>query len=241
MNEIELKEISFTYGKREPTLSSLSLSVGKGKILALIGRSGSGKSTILKLLGGFCHPQKGEIFLKGECVCDEKFSLPPEKRGLGILFQDYALFPHLNLAKNVGFGLNRLKRRERAREVDELFELINLVGEQKKYPHQISGGQQQRVALARALAIKANIFLLDEPFSSLDTATMDELKGELKGIFRSLNATVILVCHSYEHALDFADEIALLEGGEIRERLACRNVTRDLFDQRLIKEEMKEG
>src|SRR5574341_1376547 len=166
---IELAGVTKRYHpEHAAAIDALSLTVARGHTLAVLGPSGCGKTTLLRLIAGFEAPTEGTVRLGGNCVAGAGFWVPPEQRGVGMVFQDYALFPHLPVAKNVAFGLHRMDRRDRASRVAEVLDLVGLTGLEHRYPHQLSGGQQQRVALARALAPKPIVVLLDEPFSNLD-------------------------------------------------------------------------
>src|SRR5690606_6705499 len=167
-------------------VDNVSFSVAKGEILALVGESGSGKTTLLRMIAGLEHPDDGSIRLNGKVVVSGSKSLPPNKRGAGMVFQDYALFPHLTIYENVAFGLKGLKKKEIEQRVLETIELTGLNENIKKYPHQLSGGQQQRVALARAIAPRPEILLMDEPFSSLDSILRDQVREEVRQIIKVL-------------------------------------------------------
>jgi len=184
------------------------LCVEQGEFLALLGPSGCGKTTLLRLIAGFEEPDAGEICIAGTRVN----GVAPEKRRAGMVFQDYALFPHLTAAGNVGFGL---PRSERAARVRELLAVVGLEGYEHRYPHELSGGQQQRVALARALAPSPAIVLLDEPWSNIDPLRRESMRDELAGILRSIGVTVLLVTHDREEAFSLADRIAVMRDGTI--------------------------
>ncbi len=188
------------------------LDVARGEIVALLGPSGCGKTTLLRTIAGFERPDGGAIEIGGRPVAGCGAWLPPEARGVGMVFQDYALFPHLTVAENVGFGL---PRRERARRVPALLALVDLCGLGGRYPHELSGGQQQRVALARALAPAPAIVLLDEPWSNVDPQLRAELRDEVSSVLRPLRVTAILVTHDREEAFSLADRIALMRDGAI--------------------------
>jgi iron(III) transport system ATP-binding protein len=188
------------------------LCVERGELVALLGPSGCGKTTLLRLVAGFERPDAGEIRLLDCTVADGATWLPPEKRQVGIVFQDYALFPHLTVAENVGFGV---PRRERTRRVRELLEIVGLELLGHRYPHELSGGQQQRVALARALAPSPEIVLLDEPWSNIDPLLRGTMRDELATILRRIGVTVVLVTHDREEAFSLADRIALMRDGKI--------------------------
>jgi iron(III) transport system ATP-binding protein len=188
------------------------LCVERGEFVALLGPSGCGKTTLLRLVAGFETPDAGEIRVADRTVADARTWVPPERRRVGMVFQDYALFPHLTVAENVGFGLTR---RERATRVPFMLALVDLCGLGDRYPHELSGGQQQRVALARALAPGPELVLLDEPWSNIDPHLRTLLRDEIARILRSIDVTVVLVTHDREEAFSLADRIALMRDGTI--------------------------
>jgi len=193
-------------------VDAAALAVERGEIVALLGPSGCGKTTLLRTIAGFEQADGGTIELDGRVVADASRWVPPERRRVGMVFQDYALFPHLTVAGNVGYGIPRRDRRSR---VPELLATVGLAGLAGRYPHQLSGGQQQRVALARALAPSPGVVLLDEPWSSVDPQLRQELRDEVTGILRPLGVTVVLVTHDREEAFSLADRIALMREGRI--------------------------
>ena len=183
-----------------------------GELVALLGPSGCGKTTLLRLVAGFEQPDAGEIRLGGHKVAGDGVWVPPERRRVGLVFQDYALFSHLTVAENVGYGLQRRLRGER---VPELLELVGLAKQGDRYPHELSGGQQQRVAVARALAPRPEVVLLDEPWSNIDPLLRASMRDELSQILRRAGATVLLVTHDREEAFSIADRVALMSDGTI--------------------------
>ena len=189
-----------------------SLCVERGEIIALLGPSGCGKTTLLRLVAGFERPDSGTVEVAGRQVGGRGTWVPPEKRRVGMVFQDYALFPHLTVAENVGFGLSR---RTRPGRVSELLSIVGLDALGARYPHQLSGGQQQRVALARALAPAPELVLLDEPWSNVDPSLRESLRSEVTEIIRPLGVTVVLVTHDREEAFSVADRIALMRDGKV--------------------------
>jgi len=206
---LSLNQISFKYkNNNELILDDVSLELNEGEILAIVGPSGGGKSTLLRVLSGLEHPMKGEVVINNKDVTYEK----PEKRAIGMLFQDYALFPHMTVEKNIAYGLKGSQKDR----VNEMLQLVDLEGYNKRYPHELSGGQQQRVALARAIAPSPHILLLDEPFSNLDTELLTKIRDELFGIIKSMNITTIMVTHNEEDALH-SDKIIRIESGQIKE------------------------
>lgn len=213
---LELRGVSHTYNGHD-TLSKLSFSLAKGQIGCLLGTSGCGKTTALRCIAGFERVRAGEIILNGTVVSSADVSLPAQKRHIGMVFQDYALFPHLDVARNVAFGLHKLPQAERMRRVGELLEIVGLEAQGKAYPHELSGGQQQRVALARALAPRPELLLLDEPFSNLDVALRERLGLEVRSILKQQNATAVLVTHDQHEAFAIADEIGVMNHGVIQQ------------------------
>ena len=213
---LELKNIRQAYGQ-QLVVNNLSLALEKGQIGCLLGPSGCGKTTVLRCIAGFEPVLAGEILLNGVKVSGGGVFLPPEQRHIGMVFQDYALFPHLTVAANIGFGLHRMPQSERAPRVDELLQTVGLADAASKYPHELSGGQQQRVALARALAPRPDLLLLDEPFSNLDVSLRERLSLEVRDILKSQNATAILVTHDQNEAFAIADEIGIMQRGEIQQ------------------------
>jgi iron(III) transport system ATP-binding protein len=189
-----------------------SLCVARGEVVALLGPSGCGKTTLLRLIAGFERPDGGTVTVDGRLVAGPTAWVVPEARRVGMVFQDYALFPHLSVDGNVGFGL---PRRDRARRVPELLSIVGLGGLEKRYPHELSGGQQQRVALARALAPSPELVLLDEPWSNVDPFLRESLRAEVAEIIRPLGVTVLLVTHDREEAFSLADRIALMRDGRV--------------------------
>lgn len=212
----EVRELRKRFVRRGPwVLDGVSLRVEPGEVVALVGPSGCGKTTLLRILAGLETPSEGRVELRGEQVADGRRARPPERRDIGMVFQDHALFPHLRVSANVGFGLNRLDRGTRARRVSELLGRVGLAGLEKRYVHQLSGGQRQRVALARALARNSPLVLLDEPLSSLDEPLRDALRDEVAGLIRDAKAAAVWVTHRAADALAVADRIAYLAEGRL--------------------------
>lgn len=216
MSIIELNNISKRYRSAgKSAVDNVSFSLNKGEILALVGESGSGKTTLLRLIAGLEHPDSGNMRLGGEIIVNGQKSLAANKRKTGMVFQDYALFPHLTIFGNVAFGLNGFNKKEIGQRVYETLELTGLKEDVKKYPHQLSGGQQQRVALARALAPRPMLLLMDEPFSNLDTILRDQVREEVRQIIKSVGITAILVTHDTKDAFSTADKIAVMLEGQL--------------------------
>lgn len=196
-------------------VDQLTFTVAHGTILALLGPSGCGKTTTLRLLAGFEKPDDGQIKIAGRVVSEGRFNLPPEDRRVGMVFQDYAIFPHLTVAQNVAFGL---KRGQAARErTAEMLDLVGLKGTDEQMPHELSGGQQQRVALARALAPEPAVLLLDEPFSNLDTSLRTQVRREVRDLLKFSQATAIFVTHDQEEALYIGDQVAVMNQGKLEQ------------------------
>ncbi len=213
---LELNNISQAYGDLR-VVKHLSLSLARGQIGCLLGPSGCGKTTVLRLIAGFEQLTAGEIRLNGVEVATPAYSLPTEKRRIGMVFQDYALFPHLNVFENTAFGLHQLPKAERSQRAMEMLEVVGLADAAKKYPHELSGGQQQRVAVARALAPSPDLLLLDEPFSNLDSDLRERLSQEIREVLKGQNATAILVTHDQHEAFAMADEIGVMHEGVIQQ------------------------
>jgi iron(III) transport system ATP-binding protein len=197
----------------EPVLKGVDLDVAAGSLTAVLGLSGCGKTTLLRVIAGFERAQRGRVSLGVRTLDDGHTYVPPERRGIGYVPQEGALFPHLTVRKNVGFGLTREERRGSA--VRELLEMVGLASLADRYPHQLSGGEQQRVALARALARKPEVLLLDEPFSSLDASLRTRVREEVHALLRAQGVTTVLVTHDQEEALSLADTVAVLREGTI--------------------------
>ena len=213
---LELKHISQSYAART-VLRDLSLVLNAGEIGCLLGPSGCGKTTVLRAIAGFEPITNGEIILNGQRVSSPGFTIPTERRRIGMVFQDYALFPHLNVAANVGFGLHGQSRTQRNKRVDELLHTVGLEGNGLAYPHELSGGQQQRVALARALAPRPNLLLMDEPFSNLDVDLRERLSLEVRDILKQQGATAMIVTHDQHEAFAMSDVIGVMHEGEIQQ------------------------
>ncbi|MEN0006488.1 MAG: ABC transporter ATP-binding protein [Bacteroidota bacterium] len=201
--------LSKSYDGKKWALSNCSFSLEEGTICAVVGESGCGKTTLLRLIAGLERPEKGRVELKGAAVTTDRIFVPPQKRQVGFVFQDFALFPHLTVEQNIAFGLKNNKKET----VTRLLRLIKMEAYAKSYPSQLSGGQQQRVALARTLAIEPLLLLLDEPFSNLDAALKTELRQEVKQIVKRLGTTMLFITHDLADAIDIADEIIFLKEG----------------------------
>ena len=213
MSFLSLRSLTKTYGGDAQVVRGLDLDVERGEFVSLLGPSGCGKTTTLQMVAGFAVPTAGRVFLDGVDITEMR----PEKRDMGLVFQGYALFPHMTVADNVGFGLEmrKLARPESAKRIDEALEMVRLGGLGKRYPSELSGGQRQRVAIARALAIRPQVLLLDEPMSNLDAKLRGEMHVELRALQRQLGITTILVTHDQVEAMTMSDRIAVMSQGKI--------------------------
>lgn len=219
---LEVDTIRCQFDGRE-VVRDVSFSVGPGDILCLLGPSGCGKSTVLRTIAGIERQTAGRVIADGEVLSDEAIHLPPERRGIGLIFQDFALFPHLSVGQNVAFGLTGTRAEMEAR-VNALLDRVDLKGYADKSPHMLSGGEQQRVALARAMAPRPRIMLMDEPFSGLDNRLRDGIRDETLQLLKEDGTAVILVTHEPEEAMRMGDQIALMRAGEIVQQGAPYNV-----------------
>ena len=214
---LELHGVSCAYEAAHPAVSGISFSVRHGEVLCLLGPSGCGKTTILRAIAGFEPVTEGSITLSGQVVSSPYVLVPAEQRHVGMVFQEYALFPHLRVGQNVGFGLRHLPHAQRRAVVGDLLKLTGLTGLERRYPHELSGGQQQRVALARALAPRPILMLLDEPFSNLDPDMASRMRQDLHELLRQTKTTAILVTHDHDEAFAMADRIAVLNHGRLEQ------------------------
>ena len=201
----------------QTVLDGVALSMEQGEIACLLGPSGCGKTTVLRAIAGFISPQAGLVRLGDQVISSAEQVVPPEKRGMGMVFQDYALFPHLSIADNIAFGLNGLARAEKRRRVQEVLDLVELPDLSARYPHELSGGQQQRVALARALAPDPRLLLMDEPFSNLDTDLRRQLSQEVRDILKRRGIAAIMVTHGQQEAFTISDKIGILSAGKVQQ------------------------
>ena len=195
-------------------IRNLTLELDKGEIGCLMGKSGCGKSTLLRAIAGFEILSSGSIYMNGNLIANPGYSMPVEDRHIGLMFQDYALFPHLTVEGNIGFGLNKLSHADRNRRIQDMLDLVSMRQMGKRYPHELSGGQQQRVALARSLAPSPALLLLDEPFSNLDLDLRAALAQQVRDILKSTNSTALMVTHSLEEAKAVGDRIGEIRNGE---------------------------
>ncbi|MFN2319552.1 MAG: ABC transporter ATP-binding protein [Dermatophilaceae bacterium] len=215
MSEVTIRGLSVAFGdgvERVDVLRGLDLDVADGHLTAVVGASGCGKTTLLRAIAGFVHPDAGTVAIDGQPVAGGGIHVPPERRGVSLVPQEGALFPHLDVARNVAFGLPRRAPKTRVRDI---LELVGLGGMESRRPHELSGGQQQRVALARALAPEPRLVLLDEPFSALDAGLRESVRAEVRRVLRLAGTTALLVTHDQDEALSVADSIAVLAGGTV--------------------------
>ncbi len=213
---IKLEDINFKYkGNQIDIIKNFSISIEKGETVCILGQSGSGKSSILRLLAGLEIPYQGYIEIDGEVIQDGNLFIPPEKREVGMVFQDYALFPHMTVSKNIAYGITHLNRTNRKKRLTEMLDLVDVTELARRYPYQLSGGQQQRVALARAIAPQPRVLLLDEPFSNLDANLRGKIRNKLNDIIKQIDITSILVSHDIEDALDIADRLVIIKEGRV--------------------------
>jgi iron(III) transport system ATP-binding protein len=215
---LNVSQLSVRYAGQQPAaVDGVSFGLRAGDIGVLIGPSGCGKTTLLRAVAGLERASSGSITLQGETVSDGQHHMPAEQRRIGMVFQDYALFPHLDIARNVGFGIAQLSRNEREKRVAEVLKLVGLDGMQARYPHELSGGQQQRVALARALAPRPRLLLLDEPFSNLDVDLRERLAHEVRAILKAAGATALFVTHDQLEAFAIGDVIGVMHQGHLHQ------------------------
>lgn len=213
---LKVHQVSIAYGKNV-VVKDVSLQLNEGEIGCLLGLSGCGKTSLLRAIAGFEKVQTGSISLKQRIISSDSTCVPPEKRNMGMVFQDFALFPHLTVADNIAFGIRHLKRSEQKQRTQQLLKLVSLQGFEQRYPHELSGGQQQRIALIRALAPRPDLLLLDEPFSSMDVELREALAQEVRAILKQENTTAMLVTHDQNEAFAVADYIGVIDQGKLRQ------------------------
>lgn len=218
MASVNIQGIYHCYDLNSFELNIDQLEVNDGEAIALIGESGCGKTTLLRAIAGLEEPRKGTIQIDGNIVCAPGIFVNPEKRKVGLVFQDYALFPHLTVRKNIEFGIKGLPTSEKRSRMEEMLELTGLGELLDRYPHELSGGQQQRVALARALVYKPDVLLLDEPFSNMDEPLKVRLRSEIKKLVSETKTTTVLVSHDIRDAFAIADTIVILKNGKIEQQ-----------------------
>lgn len=211
---LNLTQVSAAYDKAL-TIEKISFSLTEGELACLLGPSGCGKTTILRAISGFLPLVSGRIELDDVTISDSEINVLPERRNIGMVFQDHALFPHLTIAKNIDFGLHKLRSEERQQKVSRLLDLVGMPGYQDRYPHELSGGQAQRVALARAIAPQPKLLLLDEPFSNLDTELRESLGRDIRKLLMEMGVTAIMVTHDQHDAFALGDKVGVMSNGEL--------------------------
>ncbi|SHJ67064.1 iron(III) transport system ATP-binding protein [Shimia gijangensis] len=229
---LEIRNLRRRFGDRD-VVDDVSLTIMPGHVTCLLGPSGCGKSTTLRMIAGVEMQDSGEIYVDGDLVCDTVFRIPPERRHIGLMFQDFALFPHMSVADNVAFGLKGSKDEKRTR-VEELLRKVGLYRAIDEFPHVLSGGEQQRIALVRALAPRPRIMLMDEPFSGLDNRLRDDIRDETLSVLKEEDTAVLLVTHEPEEAMRMADEIALMRDGRIVQQGAPYNIYNAPLDKAAV-------
>ena len=223
MKRLEVKKLDFAYGRNQ-ILFEFDFSLEESQIGCLLGPSGCGKTTALRAIAGFENPTKGEIILNGNKLNSSKIFVEPEKRQIGMVFQDIALFPHLSVKENIQFGIRSLSQNLRDKRSNELLDLVGMSEFKKKYPHEISGGQQQRIALARAMAPKPSLLLMDEPLSSLDEELREQLAREIRLILKQEKISAILVTHDQNEAFAMGDHICVMHKGRVQQNDSAYNL-----------------
>ena len=224
MKILEIDHLSKSYDGKKYALSNCSFSLQKGTICAVVGESGSGKTTLLRLISGLERPNSGIIKIKGTVVTDDSNIVPPQKRNVGLVFQDFALFPHLTVEQNIAFGLKTDKKKT----VNQLLQLMKMEDYTKAYPSQLSGGQEQRVALARTLALHPELLLLDEPFSNMDAGLKSELRREIRLIVKQIGTSMMFITHDLFDAIDIADEIIFLKNGVVLQHSSINDFSKNI-------------
>ena len=218
-----LNDISISFSKKN-ILHDISFDINEGEIISLLGQSGSGKSTLLNIIAGFEKSNTGNMKLENKLMFDNNNFIEPQNRDIGFVFQNYALFPHMNVYDNITFGINHLPKKEQKDIATKLLDMISLNGFEKRYPHELSGGQQQRIALIRSLSLDPHIILLDEPFSGIDTMLKKQIQKELLEILRMTQKTAIIVTHDVKEAISMSDKIIYLENGTIVQYDTPKNI-----------------
>ena len=231
MKILEIENLSKSYESKLEVVSDCSFSIESGNICAIVGESGSGKSTLFRLIAGLERPEKGSIKVKEKIVSNDKFIVAPKDRNVGLVFQDFSLFPHMTVKENIEFGLVKNKNKK----VEELLKIIRMENFLNRYPHELSGGQQQRVSLARSLALDPSLLLLDEPFSNLDTELKSKLRKDVRNIIKDIGTSSIFITHDILDALDIADEIIFMDNGKIIRQCEIEDIFKDVKNEKLLK------
>ena len=231
MKILEIENLSKSYESKLEVVSDCSFSIESGNICAIVGESGSGKSTLFKLIAGLERPEKGSIKVKEKIVSNDKFIVAPKDRNVGLVFQDFSLFPHMTVKENIEFGLVKNKNKK----IEELLKIIRMENFLNRYPHELSGGQQQRVSLARSLALDPSLLLLDEPFSNLDTELKSKLRKDVRTIIKEIGTSSIFITHDILDALDIADEIIFMDNGKIIRQCKIEDIFKDVKNEKLLK------
>ena len=231
MKILEIENLSKSYESKLEVVSDCSFSIESGNICAIVGESGSGKSTLFRLIAGLERPEKGSIKVKEKIVSNDKFIVAPKDRNVGLVFQDFSLFPHMTVKENIEFGLVKNKNKK----VEELLKIIRMENFLNRYPHELSGGQQQRVSLARSLALDPSLLLLDEPFSNLDTELKSKLRKDVRTIIKEIGTSSIFITHDILDALDIADEIIFMDNGKIIRQCTIKDIFKDVKNEKLLK------
>jgi iron(III) transport system ATP-binding protein len=236
MSVLELQSVNLAFDK-QLVVKDVSIKLNDGEIACLLGPSGCGKTTLLRAIAGFKALDEGTIDFAGSILSSTSKTIPPEKRRVGMVFQDFALFPHLNIAENICFGIRRQSKKQKSNRLSELLSLISLSGSERKYPHELSGGQQQRVALARAIAPRPHLLLLDEPFSSMDVELRSSLAKEIRSILKHEKITAVMVTHDQNEAFSMADRIGVMNKGKLLQWDTAENLyhaPNNLFVSRFV-------